>query len=64
MRYLAIVVNTTIDPGTLGFPTGIPILEEWDKFIDTKVSKPKVILNYIISLSYVNIGIFIVSVQF
>ena len=39
MRYLAIVVNTTIDPGTLGYPTGIPILEEWDKFIDSKVSK-------------------------
>ncbi|PVD32342.1 hypothetical protein C0Q70_07775 [Pomacea canaliculata] len=36
--YAAIVVNTTLKVGTLGYSTGIPIVEAWDDFFKNQVS--------------------------
>ena len=38
LRYAAITVNTTIEASTLGYPVGLPIREEWQKFLQPKVT--------------------------
>lgn len=37
IRYAAITVNLTINAETLGFPTGIPIRNHWEDFMNDKV---------------------------
>ena len=35
--YVAIAVNTTLSPATLGYSTGLPIYREWEDFVNREV---------------------------
>ena len=37
LAYVAIVVNTTLELATLGFPEVIPIRNTWEEWMDTQV---------------------------
>jgi hypothetical protein len=37
LLYAAVVVNTTLKPGTFSFARGLPIVEAWDSFIEAEV---------------------------
>jgi hypothetical protein len=36
--YFAIAVNTTLDPATLGYSSGLPIYNNWENFVQREVS--------------------------
>ncbi len=37
MRYAAIVVNTTINAASLGYPVGLPIRDNWEEWMTKQV---------------------------
>ena len=38
LRYTAIIVNTTIQSGNLGYQAGVPIRDDWEDYVNSKVS--------------------------
>ena len=36
--YFAIAVNTTLDPGTLGYSNGLSIYNNWENFVQQEVA--------------------------
>ena len=47
LRYAAVVVNTTINPNILGYPTGLAIRDDWEDFLTNQVNHTKI--NYLSS---------------
>ena len=37
LRYVAIQVNTTLNPHTLVYETGLPIKNKWEEFVNEQV---------------------------
>ena len=37
LRFMAISINTTLNGRNLGYPTGLPIREEWESFVTEQV---------------------------
>ena len=38
LRYVALVVNTTLEGATLGYPKGLPIRDNWEEWLSKQVS--------------------------
>ena len=39
LLYAAVVINTTLKAGTFSYTTGLPIVSDWDDFIEQQVSE-------------------------
>ena len=39
LKFLAIALNTTINPRTLSYKEGLPIYRDWEDFVNKHVSK-------------------------
>ena len=37
LLYVGVAVNTTLNPSTLGYENGLPIYENWEKFVNDEV---------------------------